>query len=101
VRLLGLRPAGMCYWALKVKDKPRYGWHTGVLDVDAGEELTPEALNEMLQQAEQRILAAVDAVRAGRIEATPEAKTCQYCDYFDVCRTRLAAAREAAAGGEE
>jgi len=101
VRLFGLRPAGMCYWALKVKDKPRYGWHTGVLDLDAGEELTPQALNEMLQQAEQRILAAVDAVRAGRIEATPEEKTCQYCDYFDICRTRLTAAREAAAGGEE
>jgi hypothetical protein len=60
-----------------------------------------EELELRLQDSAVAVLSAVDAIRAGRIEATPDAKLCGFCDFFDVCRTRIAVEVEAEAGGGE
>jgi RecB family exonuclease len=101
-RELGHTPAGMFYWGLKDLKKPAIdGWFVDLPDWNGGEDSVQEELELRLQDSAVAVLSAVDAIRAGRIEATPDAKLCGFCDFFDVCRTRIAGEVEAEAGGEE
>ncbi len=101
-RELGLTPAGMFYWGLKALKKPAIdGWYVDLPDWKGGEDSVQEELDERLEASAAAVLSAVDGIRAGRIEATPEERTCGYCDFFDVCRTRIAVELEAEAGVDE
>ena len=100
-REFGYTPAGMFYWALKAGEPAIGGWYVNLPDWNYGANSTQQELDEQVEGAERAFLRAVDEIRAGRIEATPEEKICGWCDFFDVCRTRVAVDREAVAGGDE
>jgi len=89
-RFFHVKPSGMFYIGLKA-DVEYVGWSEPVmLDSDP---LPPGWVAE----TEQRALAIVEAIRAGRVEVAPVNRDhCRYCDAKDVCRIEVRGAAAAA-----
>lgn len=86
-RVHGLAPAGMFYCGLRGEVKID-GWHTGLPGFErTGTSCTPQVLWEQLEAARSATAKASSEIRLGRVEPGPQhARSCDYCQFSDVCR---------------
>jgi ATP-dependent helicase/DNAse subunit B len=82
----GYEPAGMLYCGLK-KETTWHGRCLVIAGLKQGVQCTPEVLREDLDKARDLSLWAAGRIREGTIEASgADARACQYCDSYDLCR---------------
>jgi CRISPR/Cas system-associated exonuclease Cas4 (RecB family) len=51
--------------------------------------LSTTRTDEQLDLARSDVLARISRMRAGEFAATPSQKTCEYCDYREMCPERV------------